>query len=66
MDERRDSHLVIVCRAIFVDQAEEPMRHAWRVFVQQGQEALDAAEFRQVLPLLGEDVPEAKVRIPEE
>ena len=34
---------------------------AWRVFNPDGTEALDGAAFRQVLPLLGEEVPESQV-----
>ena len=43
-----DEQINCVCRALFLDQCEEDMREAWLVFAKEGQEALDAAEFRKV------------------
>ena len=43
-----DEQINCVCRALFLDQCEEDMQEAWLVFAKEGQEALDAAEFRKV------------------
>jgi len=50
-----------VCKALFLDQSREDMLKAWEVFNLSGNEGIDAEEFRKILPLLGEDVPEEKI-----
>ena len=39
------------------------MEAAWQVLLPKGAKAFDAAAFRQVLPLLGEEVPESQVSV---
>ena len=51
-----------VCRALLCEQTEEQMEAAWLVFNPSGAEAISADEFKQLLPLLGEDVEEEMVR----
>ena len=46
-----------------MDQSEENMQLAWKVFDSAGKGELDASEFRKSLPLMGEDVPDEKVII---
>ena len=50
-----------MCRALLCDQAEDQLETAWKVLLPKGANALDGAAFRQVLPLLGEEVPESQV-----
>jgi len=57
-----DQQINDVCRALFLDQSEEDMKLAWKVFDLSGKGELDAAEFKKALPLMGEDVPEEKIQ----
>ena len=50
-----------ICRALFLDQTEEDMLPAWEVFDKERKGFLLAEEFRTVLPLLGEGVPEEEI-----
>lgn len=50
-----------ICRALFCDQSEEDMRRAWEVFDAEDRSYLDATEFKKVLPLMGESVPEEQI-----
>ena len=45
-----------VCRALFLTQSEEDMATAWKVFDVDESGYLDGEEFKQALPLLGENV----------
>merc|ERR1719478_1638739 len=56
-----DEQINDVCRALFLDQCEEDMQLAWKVFDVSGKGELTADEFRKQLPLMGEDVPEEKI-----
>lgn len=50
-----------ICRALFCDQSDKQLRKAFRFFDKDRSGLLDATEFRQALPLMGEDVPESRV-----
>lgn len=57
-----DDEINHICRALFLDHTEEQMEPAWKkVFDKEGKGALSGAEFKKVLPLMGEDVPEEKI-----
>merc|ERR1712124_96436 len=49
------------CALQFLDQTDEDMRGAWKVFAKDST-TIDTFEFRNVLPLMGESVPDNEVR----
>jgi len=49
-----------ICRALFLEQSKEDMKAAWHVFAKQ-KSCLSTHEFRKVLPLMGENVPEEEI-----
>ena len=51
-----DEQINHICRALFCDQTEEDMRPAWEVFDPESTGELAASEFREILPLMGEEV----------
>jgi len=59
--EYTDEQINHICRALFLDQTEDDMRPAWGVFDKEGEGSLSAADFKLVLPLLGEEVPEEEI-----
>merc|ERR1711988_1706878 len=56
-----DEQINDVCRALFLDQTEEDMQKAWKVFDLAGEEKIAADDFKKALPLMGEDVPPEKI-----
>jgi len=54
--EYSDDQINDVCRALFLDQSEEDMAVAWKVFDHAEVGYLDGVEFKKALPLLGENV----------
>lgn len=56
-----DEEINHICRALFLDQTEEDMTPAWTVFDKAQKGSLDAKDFKKVLPLMGEDVPEEEI-----
>merc|ERR1719253_665178 len=59
--EYNDEQINDVCRALFLDQTEEDMQKAWKVFDLAGEGKIASEDFRKALPLMGEDVPEEKI-----
>lgn len=59
--EYSDEAINDVCRALFLDQTEEDMATAWKVFDTAELGYLDSEEFKKALPLLGENVPPAEI-----
>merc|ERR1712166_658564 len=55
-----DEKINIVCRGLFCLD-EESLQGAWKMFDLDGGGTLDAAEFKTALPLMGENVPQAKI-----
>ena len=49
-----------VCRALFLDQREEDMKDAWMLF-SNGAPHVESDKFRNVLPLMGDEVPELQM-----
>ena len=45
----------------FLDQNDDDMKLAWKVFDRKNVGFLEGKDFRKTLPLLGEDISEAKV-----
>lgn len=56
-----EDQAVALCQAIFGEQSDAEIQHAFSFFDKDNSGQIDAAEFRKALPLLGEDVPEEKV-----
>ena len=65
-----NAEINIVCKALFLDQNLDDMNDAWAVFLRHknpdsvvplNEATIDAEAFREVLPLLGEDVPPEKI-----
>ena len=59
--EYSDEQINDVCRALFLDQSEEDMAVAWKVFDHAEMGYLDGDEFKKALPLLGENVPPGEI-----
>lgn len=59
--EYTEAQINDVCRALFLDQSEEDMAIAWKVFDHAEVGYLDGVEFKKALPLLGENVPPGEI-----
>jgi len=55
-----DEQCNTICRALFLDNDDDDMQAAWVVFAQ-GRVYLDVPDFKKILPLMGEDVPEDEI-----
>ena len=51
--EYNDEQINDVCRALFLDQSSDDMAKAWKVFAGENK-TMAIAEFRDILPLIGE------------
>ena len=54
-----DEECNTVCRAVFLEHTDEQLRPCWELFAK-GKKTLDTDDFKRILPLMGERVPEAR------
>eukprot|EP00927_Polykrikos_kofoidii_P074801 TRINITY_DN70830_c0_g1_i1.p1 TRINITY_DN70830_c0_g1~~TRINITY_DN70830_c0_g1_i1.p1 ORF type:complete len:359 (+),score=82.53 TRINITY_DN70830_c0_g1_i1:69-1145(+) len=52
---------IAICRALFGDQSEKDMKKAFKFFDKDGGGTLSRAELEDALPLMGENVPQARI-----
>merc|ERR1712224_295217 len=57
----KDKMATAICRALFCEQSEKQLQRAFKFYDTDKSGFLDAVEFREALPLMGENVPEERI-----
>merc|ERR1712224_19948 len=57
----KDKMATAICRALFCEQSEKQLQRAFKFYDTDKSGFLEAAEFREALPLMGENVPEEEI-----